>query len=58
MRCRFTDKPSVISFRACPRDPTSLFPRAIPLNVIFDVPTNGMQLATDATSGQVRLTSA
>lgn len=58
MRCRFTDKPSVVSFRACPRDPASLFPRAIPLAVVFDVPTNGMQLATDALSGQVRLLTA
>ena len=39
-RCRFTDKPSVVSFRVCPKDPSSMFPNAIPLTVAFDVPTS------------------
>ena len=55
MRCRFTDKPSVVSFRVCPPDPTSQFPGATPISVVFDVPTNGMQLATDPVSGNVGL---
>ena len=53
MRCRFTDKPSIVGFRACEADPTSAYPSAVPLSVIFDVPTNGVQLATDPFSGNV-----
>ena len=58
MRCRFTDKPSVVGFRACPPDPASRFPSATPLTVAFDVPTNGLQLARDEFSGMLRLLTA
>ena len=35
MRCRFTDKPSIVAFRACEPDPTSSYPSATPLSVIW-----------------------
>lgn len=54
-RCKFTDKPSVVAFRSCPPDAASLFPFSTPLNIMFDVPTNGVQLATEPTSGVTQL---
>ena len=48
MRCRFTDKPSVISFlvgsaeHGCDADPLT---GTLALSVVFDMPTNGLQLA-------------
>jgi hypothetical protein len=58
MRCRFTDRPSVVAFRVCAADASALFPNAIPLSVLFDLPTNGLQLATDQISGFARRLTA
>jgi len=54
IRCRFTDKPSIVAFRVgsqpdgCEADALT---GAVPLSVIFDIPTNGIQLAATAFNG-------
>ena len=54
IRCRFTDKPSIVAFRVgsqsdgCEADALT---GAVPLSVIFDIPTNGVQLAATAFNG-------
>ena len=45
VRCRFTDKPSVVTFKVCAPEPASRFPGATLLSVLFDLPTNGVQVS-------------